>query len=121
MSQQVAYAVPLNPQFTPSFKHIYNIYLRKPVCYCNYFSLTYESHNWVLQFFNNSKKYVIPNKSPEDLCKILLKIGIKKNGYYKLELINDNESLLKKVFYKISTLIEFIYDTETKLQGIIYS
>lgn len=121
MSQQVAFAVPVTPQFSHSFKHIYNIYVRKPLCFGNYFTLTHETGNWVLQFFNNTKKYVIPNKTEDDLCKVLLKIGIKKNGYYRLELINDGEQLLRKPFYKLSSIIEFIYDTENKLQGVNYT
>lgn len=120
--QQVAYAVPVSPPpFHKSFKHIYNIHVRKPLCFGCYFTLTHEKGNWVLQFFNNTKKYIIPNKSADDLCKVLLKIGVKKNGYYKLELINDGEQLFKKTFYKISNLIDFIYDTESKLEGVSYS
>ena len=119
-SQQVAYAVPVTPNFNQSFKHIYNIYIRKPLCFGDYFTLAHENNNWVLQFFNNTKKYVIPNKNSNDLCKILLKIGIKKNSYYKLELINEGEQLFKKTFYKLYNLIEFIYDTENKLQGVTY-
>jgi len=121
MSQPVAYAVPVTPQFSQSFKHIYNIYVRKPICFGNYFTLTHEKGNWVLQFFNNTKKYIIPNKTSDDLCKVLLKIGVRKNSYYKLELINDGEQLFKKVFYKLSNLIEFIYDTEIKLEGVSYT
>ena len=46
---------------------------------------------------------------------------MRKNSYYKLELINDGEQLFKKVFYKLSNLIEFIYDTEIKLEGVSYT
>jgi hypothetical protein len=122
MSQQVAYAVPVSPPpFKHSFKHIYNIYVRKPLCFGNYFTLNHDNGDWCLQFFNNTKKYIIPNKSPENLCKVLIKIGVKKNGYYKLELINDGEQLFKKTFYKIANLIDYIYDTETKLEGVSYT
>jgi len=121
MSQPVAYAIPVTPPFNKSFKHVYNIYIRKPLCFGNFFTLTHENGNWVLQFFNNTKKYIIPNKTSTDLCKVLIKIGVKKNSYYMLELINDGEQLLKKTFYKISNLIEFIYDTEIKLEGVSYS
>ena len=86
MSQQVAYAVPINPPFKNSFKHIYNIYVRKPICFGNYFTIHHDNGNWSLQFFNNTKKYIIPNKTAEDLCKVLIKIGV-KNGYLS-ELIN---------------------------------
>ena len=82
MSQPVAYAIPVTPPFNKSFKHIYNIYIRKPLCFGNFFTLTHENGNWVLQFFNNTKKYIIPNKTSTDLCKVLIKIGVKKNSYY---------------------------------------
>ena len=45
--QQVAYAVPVTPRFHKSFKHIYNIYVRKPICFSNYFTLTHENNNWI--------------------------------------------------------------------------
>lgn len=119
-TKQVAYAVAVTPDYHNTFKHIYNIYIRKPLCFADYFSLTKKNDKWSLQFFNSAKKYLIPNKDSEDLCKILLKLGIKKKGNYMLHLINEDDLLIKKKFYNIKDTLDFIYDTEMKLEGVTY-
>ena len=37
-----------------------------------------------------------------------------------LHLINEDDLLIKKKFYNIKDTLDFIYDTEMKLEGVTY-
>ena len=95
---------------------IYKISRREMLCYLDYFTMEKNGQQWIVR--TPEKKYSVPCADVLKFTLVLMELGLKKKGNYRVKLECNGTDLRSKKLKGLGDVVAYIFDSDMVLEGV---